>query len=215
MVQRTIAGNARIDIEDEYARLILRPAPGHEVALAQLDDHHARQVDPAGERFAHRPPVRVTLYARASPARPGASFGFGFWNDPFATTGTWPAGPRCIGFYAVRPSTDATQSEWMAGVWNDAGRDEAALADVHVTDWHRYEIEWHADVALVRVDRTERLRVAAHLPGPLGFAIWITNRVITVPPEGNVGMKLCRIDSEQWLEVKSLKIERLLEIRNL
>lgn len=213
MLRRTTIGSGRIDMEDEYVRLVLRPTSEHDLALAQLDDHHP--LDSASERFSHHPPVRVSLYARASLASPGGSFGFGFWNDPFSTTGESLAAPRCIWFDSASSSTQGFERALKAGVWNINGRDEVALDDINVSDWRRYEIDWLAEAASFRVDGVERFRVSAPPPGLLGFAVWISNRVFSVPQEGNAAAKLRRIDSEQWLEVKSLKIERPLEIRNL
>jgi hypothetical protein len=195
VLQKKIAGNAAVDIEDESARLLLRPAGAGALALAQLDDHHP--YDPARPTFRHRPPVKAALVARAWPDSPAGSFGFGFWNDPFSAADA----PGCIWFYAGRASTAATHLEWRAGVRNDERDHETVLAGLQMADWVRFEIEWLAEAAIFRVAGVERFRTRVSIPGPLGFAIWMTNQTVYAP--GQRGLR--RIDDEQWLEVKSPK----------
>lgn len=61
-------------------RLSIPAGPAGRYRLAQLDDYSRRQ-RPA---FAWRPPLRLTLSARASQPALAGTWGFGLWNDPFS-----------------------------------------------------------------------------------------------------------------------------------
>jgi hypothetical protein len=79
--------------------------PARAYSDGQLDDTRGRP----RQALLHRPPLRLTLEARAS-ATPGGTLGFGFWNDPFPS---WageagagrhlPASPRAIWFFHAAP----------------------------------------------------------------------------------------------------------------
>jgi hypothetical protein len=84
---------------------------------------------------------------------------------------------------------------------------EAMLADVSLTEWHTYELEWWDDMAVFRVDRVERLRSPAPPRGPLGFVTWLDNQYAIASREGKFGFGLCEVKQEQWLEVEGLKVE--------
>ncbi len=198
MLQRLTLGGGRADIEDEHARLVLRPAPAHALAIAQLDDHHGLRRD----FFPHRPPIRVTLYARSSRPAPAAMMGFGFWNDPFGESSEAAAPPQCVWFLSMQ------SGRWSAAVWSEAeGIRERALAGTSPTGWRRFEIEWRASAALFRVDGVECLRTAAP-SGPLGLVITVSNRVVAASAEAQFRVEQCEVPEEQWLEVKSLRIDR-------
>lgn len=198
MLQRLTLGGGRADLEDEHARLVLRPAPAHALAIAQLDDHHGL----ARDLFPHRPPIRATLYARSSRPAPAGMMGFGFWNDPFAKSGEAAAPLQCIWFLPT------ASGRWSAAVWSELeGIRERVLADVSLTDWRRFEIEWRADAALFWVDGVECLRTAAP-SGPLGLVITVSNRVVAASADMQFRVEQCEIAEEQWLEVKSLQIDR-------
>jgi len=85
---------------------------------------------------------------------------------------------------------------------------EAMLADLALTDWHEYEIEWQKDYALFRVDGVERLRSPAPPGGPLGLVIWIDNQFAIASRTGKFGFGLCEAQEEQWLEVEGLRVEK-------
>lgn len=209
MLQRLTLGGGRVDIEDEHARLWLPATPGHSYALAQLDDYHGQ----ARNQFPNQPPLRVTLHARASRPQPFGTLGFGFWNEPFSAGGEVVAVPQCLWFFYASAESDVTLTAdipghgWKAAIWKAgiAAR-EAVPPDVTLTDWHKYELEWQAEAAVLRVDDVEQLR-AAPPPGPLGFVMWMDNQVVTFRG-GTFSLGLGELQEEQWLEVKSLKIER-------
>jgi hypothetical protein len=77
MLKRYLAGDGRLEPTTDGWRLEVNPATGYNDA--QLDDTRGR----ARGDFLHRPPVRLTLEARASSESAPGTLGFGFWNDPF------------------------------------------------------------------------------------------------------------------------------------
>jgi hypothetical protein len=85
---------------------------------------------------------------------------------------------------------------------------EAMLADIPLTDWHTYELEWRLDSAVFRVNGIERLRSPAPPRGPLGFVAWIDNQYAIASREGKFGFGLCEVKEEQWLEIEGLRIEK-------
>jgi hypothetical protein len=87
-------------------RLSVPAGPAGRYRWAQLDDY----LRLPRSRFLWRPPVRLTLRARAShPGVPG-TWGFGFWNDPFnaslglgGTARRLPALPNTAWFFQASP----------------------------------------------------------------------------------------------------------------
>lgn len=70
-------------------------------ADAQIDDY-------AGlprRRFPWRPPLRLTVRARASRTIAGTA-GFGFWNNPLSPLGGWPSLPAALWFFYASPPSD-------------------------------------------------------------------------------------------------------------
>lgn len=72
--------DARVEATAAGWRLHLPAGPAGDYRLAQLDDytHLPRR------RFPWSPPVRLSVRARTSDASLPGTWGFGFWNDPFA-----------------------------------------------------------------------------------------------------------------------------------
>ncbi len=98
----------RVSISDGSIHLEL-PAIDRGYADAQVDDY-------AGVRrrdFPWRPPLRMSLSARASSPRPTGTLGFGFWNDPFSfslgqggAARRLPAPPQALWFFYGSPPND-------------------------------------------------------------------------------------------------------------
>ncbi|HMK09021.1 MAG TPA: hypothetical protein VK449_08345 [Anaerolineales bacterium] len=121
---RFLVGSGRIEPADDGWRMILPPASHY--ADAQLDDTHGR---PRGS-LPHRPPLRLTLEARASSTTPGGTLGFGFWNDPFPAWGgeggarrRLPASPQALWFFHSSPPShipfarSGPESGWTAATF--------------------------------------------------------------------------------------------------
>ncbi len=81
------------------------PATERGYVLAQLDDYAALP----RRAFPWKPPLHLVLQARVEPAAPPGTWGFGFWNDPWAFLGgagrRLPTGPQALWFFgASRPN---------------------------------------------------------------------------------------------------------------
>jgi hypothetical protein len=77
---KSTAGAEVLQLGESSWHLEIPAGPSGKYRLAQLDDY--AQLNRG--RFPWRPPLTLTLQARASsPAIPG-TWGFGLWNDPFA-----------------------------------------------------------------------------------------------------------------------------------
>jgi hypothetical protein len=84
---------------------------------------------------------------------------------------------------------------------------EAPLADVALTEWHHYALDWQRDAAVFTVDGVERLRAPTPPRGPLGFVLWIDNQYAVASLEGRFGFGVLALPESQWLEVEGLSIE--------
>jgi hypothetical protein len=93
-----LQGNGRIEPRDSTARLVTQDARRARYSDAQLDDYHA---DSSGRRrrWQWRPPLRLSVRARASHTNLTGTAGFGFWNDPFELSGAVTALPQSIWFF--------------------------------------------------------------------------------------------------------------------
>ena len=107
MLTRFTAGNGRVEATAEGWRLHLPSSSGY--SDAQLDDTQGR----VRHRLLHRPPLQLSLEARASGATPLGTLGFGFWNDPFPSIGgqagarrVLPALPQALWFFHSSPPSD-------------------------------------------------------------------------------------------------------------
>jgi hypothetical protein len=106
------------------AHALLRLGPTGEYADTQLDDTAGR----ARRDLLWRPPVRLSLRARASSVNPPGTFGFGFWNDPFALSlgqggaaRKLPAAPQCAWFFYGSPPLDLPLKPGVPGAgWKAA-----------------------------------------------------------------------------------------------
>lgn len=77
-----LTGDVTGDMEEDKSvtRFMLPPGPAGLYRIAQLDDYSHL---PRGN-FLHQPPVSLTVQARVSSNNLPGTWGFGFWNDPFA-----------------------------------------------------------------------------------------------------------------------------------
>lgn len=129
--QPLLLGGGRVEpLPGGGVRLSIPPrAAGY--ADAQLDDHRALP----RRRFAHRPPLRLSLRARASHPQPAGTLGFGFWNDPFSLSlgqagaaRRLPAPPCALWFfYASPPSALALAAGAPPHGWKAASLRAPAL----------------------------------------------------------------------------------------
>jgi hypothetical protein len=109
MLHRYELGGGRVtfDAAARRGRLELPPMPAQRYANAQLDNYHAGQRGFLGRlRLPSRPPLRLSLRARASHADPRGTLGFGFWNEPFTLSGGVLSAPNALWFFYASPPSD-------------------------------------------------------------------------------------------------------------
>lgn len=104
----THAGHALVTADG--LRLLLSRAQRTGYANAQIDDY-ARL---PRRRFPWKPPLRLTVRARASNILAGTA-GFGFWNDPFAPGRRRVALPAAIWFFYASPPSDMPLAQNVPG----------------------------------------------------------------------------------------------------
>ncbi len=105
-LERRVSTSARIDEIEGGWRLNLEASGDQTYRLAQLDDYGKL----SRRAFPHKPPIRVSLKARASQNNLPGTWGFGLWNDPFgfslgfgATAKRLPAMPNAAWFFFASP----------------------------------------------------------------------------------------------------------------
>ncbi|MBM3122761.1 MAG: hypothetical protein FJZ97_11360 [Chloroflexi bacterium] len=101
-----LAGGGRIESHGPGGIRLTIPATPAGYADAQLDDTQGLP----RARFLWRPPLRLAVRARVDHPAPLGTWGFGFWNDPFAvsigTGGTarrMLCAPRAVWFFHASP----------------------------------------------------------------------------------------------------------------
>lgn len=97
----TQVGGGHLIVSEAGLRLALVGARRTRYADAQIDDYAGL----ARRHFPWRPPLRLTLRARAAGPLLGTA-GFGFWNNPFSPLGGAPALPAAIWFFHAAPPSD-------------------------------------------------------------------------------------------------------------
>ena len=110
-LERLEAGGGRVREAPEGNFRLVLPPTSRGYAVAQIDDYHQLP----RHRFPWRPPLRLSLGARASTPHPIGTLGFGFWNDPFTfslgqrgAARRMPATPQAVWFFFGSPPSDMT-----------------------------------------------------------------------------------------------------------
>jgi hypothetical protein len=98
-----------------------------------------------------------------------------------------------------------TAALWVQRI---SGAHEAPL-NLDWTDWHTYELEWHRDAALFRVDEKQVLRAPSPPRGPLGFVTWVDNQFAVATPRGQFRFGTLVAPGRQWLELDWINIEEI------
>ena len=120
----TQVGGGALALGEDGLRLALAGARGDRYADAQIDDYAGL----ARRRYPWRPPLRLTVRARASGPLSGTA-GFGFWNNPFSPLGGTPALPAAIWFFHAAPPSDMPLALGVPGHgWKAASIDATGLA---------------------------------------------------------------------------------------
>lgn len=112
-----IGGGSVIELPDGGWEMHL-PAGCERYADAQIDDHRALPRN----KFRWSPPLRMTLQARVSRTPAQGTFGFGFWNDPFAISlgqsgaaRRLPSAPHACWFFFGAPPHDLALTPGVEG----------------------------------------------------------------------------------------------------
>jgi hypothetical protein len=107
----TQLGGGQLLVTGEGLRLALAGARRDHYADAQIDDYAGL----ARRRFPWRPPLRMTVRARASRPLAGTA-GFGFWNNPLSPLLEGrPALPAAIWFFHASPPSDMPLAHGVPG----------------------------------------------------------------------------------------------------
>lgn len=128
MLNTVEIGGGRVEQTEASARLIVPLTSNRQYADAQMEDYRGL----TRWRLPDRPPIRVSLRARASHTHPAGTLGFGFWNDPFTLSGGVLAAPNTVWFFYASPPSDMALADgvpgrgWKAATLN-AGRYPALL----------------------------------------------------------------------------------------
>jgi hypothetical protein len=103
---RTTPGADARQLDESSWRLEIPSGPSGRYRLAQLDDYTQLK----RTQFPWRPPLTLTLQARASSGAIPGTWGFGLWNDPFSlslgfsgATRRLPALPNAAWFFFASP----------------------------------------------------------------------------------------------------------------
>ena len=264
-------------------RLSIPAGPADKYRLAQLDDYTQK----SRGQFPLRPPIHLSLSARASSESIPGTWGFGLWNDPFGLSLGFggnpfrmPALPNAVWFFGASKesylsfrdprseqsdeSTSRSADEaratnvqreaangflaqtfrspkfhprlipaglalpfsrkltrrLMAKVIGEDGTDlckrlslapESALenaqhTNLHVTQWHRYSLEWREEHVSFEVDEVPVFESPVSPNPPLGLVIWIDNQYAAFTPEGKIGFGVLENPEPAWIEIKDIEI---------
>ncbi|GAB4212737.1 MAG: hypothetical protein OHK0022_48970 [Roseiflexaceae bacterium] len=99
--RRLRTGGGALALSGDGLRLWLPGARRQIYADAQIDDYSGLP----RRSYPWRPPLRMRVRARASGPLLGTA-GFGFWNNPLAPLGGWPALPAALWFFHASPPSD-------------------------------------------------------------------------------------------------------------
>lgn len=88
-----------------------------------------------------------------------------------------------------------------------------AAADVDMTHWHTYVIQWGARRARFLVDGRSILDCDTPPEGPLGLVIWLDSQFMVMTPQGRLRHGLLSQPGRQWMELDSVEIEPLAQLQ--
>ncbi len=106
----TQVGGGQLVLRDNGLRLLTAGARRDAYSDAQIDDYAGLK----RRHFPWRPPLRMTVRARASGPLAGTA-GFGFWNNPFSPLGGTPALPAALWFFLGSPPSDMSLALGVPG----------------------------------------------------------------------------------------------------
>jgi hypothetical protein len=124
LAPRITSGAKITPLQPEYWRLEIPAGEAGKYRLAQLDDYGALP----RKKFLWKPPITLCLKARASSNDIPGTWGFGFWNDPFAVAlgvrggnQKMPTLPNTAWFFMASPPNHLSIKDHLPGQGNLAG----------------------------------------------------------------------------------------------
>ena len=88
-------------------------------------------------------------------------------------------------------------------------REDGKQVDVDVCEWHAYALDLTKTEAVFLVDEEIIFQTPITPRGKLGFALWMDNQYFRFDPEGRIGFGFLPVPSDQYLQVRALKITDL------
>ncbi len=85
--------------------------------------------------------------------------------------------------------------------------ENAPYAEIDITQWHRYRLEWREERVRFEVDDLPVFESQVSPNPPLGLVIWIDNQFAAFEPEGKIGFGMLENPEPAWLEINDLKID--------
>ncbi len=107
--QTTQLGNGLVRLGESELRLSIPSGSSRHYHDAQISDYSAGSLD-----FRHRPPLRLTVRARAEGTIRGTA-GFGFWNHPFVPGERGFRLPRAVWFFFASLPNNIRLAQGIAG----------------------------------------------------------------------------------------------------
>lgn len=83
------------------------------------------------------------------------------------------------------------------------------LLSHNIEQWHKYRIDWEAEIARFYVDDDEVLQAPYPSSSPLGFVAWIDNQYAVASPDGGFRFGVIPSRVAQTLQLKGLKIGKV------
>jgi len=169
-LERLETGGGSVRETPEGAFRLILPPTTRGYAVAQVDDYHQLP----RRRFPWRPPLRLSLRARASHPQPIGTLGFGFWNDPFTfslgqsgAARKIPVSPQALWFFYGSPPSDLALVPGVPGHgWKVSSIDTPAIPSLLLAPIAAGAIaltkvpclrRWVMRVALQTINAAERL----------------------------------------------------------
>lgn len=81
-------------------------------------------------------------------------------------------------------------------------RQDAGVLHLDPTQWHEYQLDWHADRVTFKVDGEVVFETAVAPSSPLGLVIWIDNQYAALPPDGSLAYGNLENEHAAWIEIE-------------
>lgn len=174
--QVTETGAGRVERDGGRVRFVIPPTDAQHYSNAQVADYDMQRFD-----FRWRPPLRLTVTARASGAAEilRGTAGFGFWNHPFSPDlRRLPRLPRAIWFFFGAPPSQMALAQgvpgygWKAAQIDTTRRRLLALLPLAPAAALAFRSRWFYDRCYPPLQRA--MRIGEHLLDPVLLADWHT-----------------------------------------